>query len=329
VALEGSAEMCAFSEQPLVSVLLPVYNGADYLNDSIQSILAQTYSHLELIVIDDGSTDESYSMVMSLHDERIRSYQQENMGLARTLNRAINLARGKYFARQDQDDISLPRRIEMQVDFLERHPSNGLVGTWASIMRETEKTNRVHCHPTDNIVLQFELLFDNPFVHSSMMIRRSILEEEGGYSIDVARQPPEDYELWSRMARRCEVANIPEVLQVYREVTTSMSRLGSMPFLNRVVTISAENLCWAAGSGSNSQAAVTLAALAHGAYHRIDTLPGVGRLALLLLNACDNISDRAGVNRRLLRRRAAARLRVIFRRYARLAVMRARQRLLG
>ena len=209
---------------PLVSVIFPVYNGAAYLREAIESILAQTYSNFELIIINDGSKDDSAMIIEQFRDPRIRFYSQVNQGLAATLNRAIGLTQGEYVARQDQDDISLPQRFEKQVAFLQTHPDHGMVGTWAEIWEGDKKTPRMHKHPAETAALKFALLFDNQFVHSSMMICRKVFDKVGLYSIDKTRQPPEDYELWSRVVREFEVANIPEPLVVYREMPGSMSR---------------------------------------------------------------------------------------------------------
>ena len=128
----------ALFHEILVSVVLPVYNGAKYLRDAIDSMLAQSYANFELIIIDDGSTDDSINIISAFNDPRIRLYSQENQGLAATLNRGITLAKGAYIARQDQDDVSLPNRLSKQAAFLETNPDYGMVGTWASIWERNE-----------------------------------------------------------------------------------------------------------------------------------------------------------------------------------------------
>jgi len=261
-----TSDIAYSSSQPLVSIVLPVYNGAPYLNESIDCILGQSHSKYELIIIDDGSTDDSAAIVTAYTDPRIRSYTQKNQGLAATLNRGISLAEGKYVARQDQDDVSLPDRLLKQVNFLETHSAYGMVGTWAEIWEETKSTERFHKHPADNLSLKFDLLFDNAFVHSSLMIRKTVFDEVGGYCTDPNRQPPEDYELWSRVARKFRLANIPEVLHVYREMPRSMSRTGNNPFLQHLLKINVENLTWATGGRYSNQSLQDLAALVHGAY---------------------------------------------------------------
>lgn len=237
--------------KPLVSVLLPVNNGEEYVEESIRSILSQTYDNFEIIVINDGSTDRSSRIVNNIDDPRIRYYEQNNRGLAAALNFGIRVARGEYLARQDQDDFSLPKRLEKQVSFLESHPDYGMVGTWAGIWDGRRKTKKVHKHPEESIVLKFRLLFGNPFVHSSMMIRKEVFEKVGFYSTDESRQPPEDYELWSRVARVFEVANIPEILHCYRDTPTGMSRMGGSLFQEKCIKLGIENVCLVLGR-SNS-----------------------------------------------------------------------------
>jgi glycosyltransferase involved in cell wall biosynthesis len=261
---------------PLVSVILPVYNGGPYLEEAIQCILTQTYKNVELIIINDGSTDNSVQIIDKFsNDARIRVFNQTNQGLAATLNRGIGLSKGAYIARQDQDDISDPARLEKQVSFMETHPDYGMVGTWASIMVNNTLTTRSHKHPSEPGILTLDLLFDNPFVHSSMMIRKTAFDEVGGYSTDKSRQPPEDYELWSRIVRKYKVANIPEILVVYREVEKSMSRTGPNPFLDHVNQISQENLSWIAGTPFEDNRIVALSAFARNTCYKNQNSPDI------------------------------------------------------
>ena len=265
--------------RPELSVLLPVYNGASHLREAIESILSQTYADFELIVIDDGSTDDSLSILEEYADSRIRVFSHTNRGLAASLNRAIGLAKGRYVARQDQDDVSLPQRFEKQVRFLKEHPTAGMVGTWARILAGNAETGRVHRHPSDNATLKFALMFDNPFVHSSMMIRKSVFDSVGVYTTDPSRQPPEDYELWSRIARAFDVANIPEVLHIYREVPKSMSRDHANPFLDRVVNISAENIARVLGREARGRDSHrSFRSCTWSDYHRVSPKPSLSRM---------------------------------------------------
>lgn len=250
------------STPPLVSIILPVYNCAAYVADAINSILRQTWMDFELIIIDDGSTDHSSAIISKFEDPRIIKIRQTNHGLAATLNKGIEIASGKYIARQDADDISHPTRLAKQVDFLERHTQVGLLGTWAEIWSGNQPTQRALRHPTKNEILKFKLLFDNYFVHSSVMFPKAVIQEVGPYSCDPARQPPEDYELWCRIANRFNVANLDEELVVYREVPTSISRNKAEIINRNLAHISAE--AWMRLSDMDREAATQLASIYHG-----------------------------------------------------------------
>lgn len=270
---------------PLVSVVLSVYNGGPDLPEAIDTILAQTFTDFEVIAIDDGSTDGTAKLLDNIGDPRMRVVHQENMGFARALNRGISLARGRYIARQDHDDWAKPTRFESQVAFLEEHPHCALVGTRAEIWVGNRPTNRNHDHPVDNASLQFELLFNNPFVHSSIMMRKAALDVVGAYSIDPAHPPAEDYELWSRLARRYEVANLPDRLTIYREVPNSMSRTGPNVFQDKCVLISAANLAAAVGEARPNRHHWDLAAITNGAPGAMSRRPSIASMCRVIEEA--------------------------------------------
>lgn len=281
---------------PLVSVILPVYNGLPYLEEAVNSVLSQSFRNFELIIVNDGSTDGSELVIENFTDKRIHLFQQENRGLAVTLNRAISLSRGKYIARQDQDDVSFPFRFERQVQFLDANQDVGMVGAGAEIWVGHNRTNRLLSHPAENAVLKFELLFDNHFVHSSVMIRRSVFDNIGCYSEVASRQPPEDYELWSRVMKEYKLANLPDVLVAYREVVGSMSRTGQSPFLRNLITISSENIAWASGHSVEEAKVIALSKLIHGVY---DNIPGKARfreMRNILMLAANKIAADAGIS---------------------------------
>jgi len=295
---------------PEVSVVLSVRNGGADLSKAIESILAQTFADFELIAINNGSTDGTRSYLDSIGDPRVRVFHQADAGLAAALNRGISLARGRYIARQDHDDLADPCRIAKQVEFLDAHRDHGLVGTRAEIWIGDRPSGRFHDHPTEDEILRFDLLFDNPFVHSSVMMRKTALERVGGYTTDPARQPPEDYELWSRIARHYRVANLPERLTVYREVPASMSRDGAKPFLQKLVTISSENLAHATGAQGPQQVHIDIASLVHGAEMRVLKKPDLDDMFAAITRAGHQIANgrpALELSQRMARRKAQLR----------------------
>jgi hypothetical protein len=273
------------SSNPTVSVVLSVRNGGKDLPQALNTILKQSFADFELIAINNGSTDGTREFLDQIGDARVRVYHQEDKGLAAALNRGISLAKGRYIARQDHDDLADPSRLGKQVAFLDAHPDHGLVGTRAEIWLGDKPTGRFHDHPTGNEILQFDLLFNNPFVHSSVMIRKSALDQVGGYTTDPARQPPEDYELWSRIARHSRVANLPERLTVYREVASSMSRASARPFTQKLVIICSENLAYATGALAPQQTHLDIASIIHGAEARVLQRADVERMCTLVTDA--------------------------------------------
>ena len=268
---------------PRVSVVLPVYNGEALLSDAINSVLSQTMRDFELIVLDDGSTDNSWKIIQGFSDSRIRAYSHDNIGLPATLNRGIALANAEYVARLDHDDLMLSSRLQKQCDYLDAHRDVVLLGTSAQIYEGDRPTARFHRHPTSSKALQLRLLFDNPFVHASIIFRRDAIIKLGSYTQDNARLPPEDYELWSRVARNFAVENLAEVLTIYREVPGSLSRVDSNPFIAKVLLFSAENLHAVLSPDFTLQDCRFLAAVYHGVDGATSRLPRHKALQMLRL----------------------------------------------
>lgn len=225
---------------PLVSVVLPVYNGSAYLRESIDSILSQTYANIELIIINDGSKDKSEEICLSYKDIRIKYVFQANIGLAGTLNSGLKLCNGKYIARQDQDDISYKERFAKQVDFLEKNDSIILLGTRANIISETTAKFKAHNHATNPAVLKFDLLFNNPFVHSTIMFRKNSIEKIGYYNTE--KSIYEDYEFWSRFSLVGDVANLPNILLDYRHHEKGLSKDKTYFKEDAIFNISLQNI---------------------------------------------------------------------------------------
>lgn len=295
--------------------MLPVFNGEIFIKQAIESILSQTYEKFELIIIDDGSKDGSAAIIREISDKRIFYYYQSNQGLVATLNRGIALSRGEYIARQDQDDLAYPKRFERQICFLENNSNYGMVGTWANIIQGTKMTERVHKHSSESIYLKFGLLLGNPFVHSSMMIRRKVFEDVGLYSTDKTRQPPEDYELWSRIARKYEIANIPEILQGYREVPSSMCRTEMQSYIEKEFIIMVENIAILLNRTKSDKNICDLAALACSAYHKLSCNVNYTEIKRLVYEAADKLSELNGVSSKILRVRIPYHLRRIHNQY--------------
>lgn len=254
---------------PRISVVLPVYNGADHLHEAVSSVLKQTLDDFELIVVDDASTDNSAQILDKFNDSRIiRVKHPSNAGLPATLLAGIAHAQGEFIARQDQDDFSHPARFAKQVAAFDAKNSLGLVGTWAAIISQTHDRSWAqvgsHQHPAGNSILKWRMLWSNPFVHSSVMIRRSILDEVGSYDASPERALPEDFDLWSRISRISEVANIPEFLQSYRQSPSGMSQTLATQILEGVTRVASENLGIALElSANNSNVVGIVRALNH------------------------------------------------------------------
>jgi glycosyltransferase involved in cell wall biosynthesis len=229
---------------PRVSVVIAAYNGERFLRPAIESILSQTFSDFELIVIDDCSTDSTPQILSEFKDERLRVIRNEcNLGIAVTTNRGIASARSEYIALQDHDDISLPTRLECQVAFLDRNAQVGMVGSDCNIIDEAGTISLGWPVKYDDEELKWALLWRCPFFHTSVMVRRRDIEEVGGYSSEPKYRFSEDYDLMSRIAFRYAVANIPQQLGCWRVHKTSASHRNVSQQAAAVRSISQRNIC--------------------------------------------------------------------------------------
>lgn len=227
---------------PILSVVMAVFNGENFLQQSINSVLEQTFTDFEFIIVNDGSTDGTENIVRSYKDPRIVLINQSNSGLALSLNTGIRIARGKYIARQDADDVCMAERFNEQIAYLDKHPECGMLGTWSKILHVNQLTTRGHFHPLLNGSIQIRGLFDSFFVHSTVMIRTDVLKNVGMYPTDPMRNPPEDFDLWLRVMRKYSVANISRQLLYYRELPNSISRAKSYLINERAILIACENI---------------------------------------------------------------------------------------
>ncbi len=200
------------NNQPKISVLMPVFNGELYLKESIDSILNQTFSDFEFLIINDCSTDNSSGIIASYHDKRIKYIKNEsNLGIAASLNKGIALASGEYIARMDGDDISCPDRLLTQIKFIESNMSIAACGTWAETFGAVSELCR---SPVTHEEIRCRLLFNSAFIHPSMLFKKSIFTDQELLYHEI--KALEDYDLWVRLVEKIKMANIPRVLLKYR-----------------------------------------------------------------------------------------------------------------
>jgi glycosyltransferase involved in cell wall biosynthesis len=208
---------------PLVSVIMPVYNGERYLKEAINSVLSQSYKNIELVLINDGSTDLSKNIILSYSDSRIRLFENEyNSGIVYSRNRGLEEARGKYIANLDSDDIALPERIEKQVYFLDNNTDYGMCGTFYFTIDSNGKLLKKRNYPTSNIDIKTFLILGNCFCNSTLMIRSKLAKELryiDHYYLG------EDYDLLYRISKMTKVTNLPFYSTYYREHGSNISFL--------------------------------------------------------------------------------------------------------
>lgn len=205
---------------PIITVLMPVYNCELYIREAVDSILNQTFTDFEFLIIDDASTDETVAIIKTYNDSRIQLIQKPaNSGYTNSLNHGLKIAKGKYIARMDGDDISLPERFVKQVDFLEANQDVVLCGTNFSIIG----TDKVINLPQKNKEIKLALLKGNCIAHPSVMIRNQTLQQ---FSIlyDSNTEPAEDYDLWVRLLETGKLFNLQEELLNYRVHNTQVSK---------------------------------------------------------------------------------------------------------
>lgn len=211
--------------EPLISIIMGAYNSENTIGFAIDSIIKQTYSKWELIICDDCSTDNTMQIINSYSqkDTRIQILQnKENQRLAATLNKCLCIAKGKYIARMDSDDVSLPERLERQLCYLEEHPEIDCVGTNRIVFDNNGKYDirKGIEYPNRDI-----LLFDVPFAHPTIMMKRSVYNQLGGYTVSEETMRAEDLDLWFRFfAAGYSGYNMQEELYMYREDLTDFKK---------------------------------------------------------------------------------------------------------
>jgi glycosyltransferase involved in cell wall biosynthesis len=227
---------------PLISVILPVYNGEQYLTAAVDSILSQTLANFELIIIDDGSTDKSLELLNQYKtiDPRIVLISRPNKNLVATLNESIEIARGKWVARMDQDDIAMPNRFEEQVKWLENTQSD-ICGSWVKFFGVGIGSGYVWRTYESDEAIKMDMLFRSPLVHPSVMMRTNVIKKLG---YDSNCEKAEDYDLWVRATQAgYKLTNVPKVLLEYRRHEAQITSKSS--FAQLAIDLKIKEKYWA------------------------------------------------------------------------------------
>ena len=203
--------------KPLISIIMPVYNAADYLKAAIQSILSQTYSHWELIIIDDASTDSTPKILKSFsRNSKIKIFKNSrNLGVAASLNRALSLSRGQYIARMDADDISHPNRLQKQLKFLQSHPKIVACGVQAEIINGQNQAVGTRSFPQGSQSCHDYLMLTSPILHPTLLAKADIYKKIG---YTAKYKTAEDWELYFKFLNFGHLNNLPETLYSYRQL---------------------------------------------------------------------------------------------------------------
>lgn len=209
--------------QPIISVLMPAYNAGAYIAETIQSILDQTYPHFELIIINDGSTDNTKQTVLSFTDKRIRYVENErNLEKIETNNKGLNLVVGEYIAKMDADDVAEPHRFKDQIRYFERHSEVSILGSWFRRM----DNGKIEDYPEDDADIKVQFIGENVLANSTAMFRTADIKKVGLKYDDRFVAYAEDYKFWTEAAMKgLRFANVPEVLVSYRIHATQATEL--------------------------------------------------------------------------------------------------------
>jgi len=219
--------------RPLISVIIPLYNQEKYIGEAVASVLRQTYRNIELIVVDDGSTDSSAEIVRSVNDPRIRYFYRSNSGLpAIARNEGVKLARGEWIAFLDHDDVWLPNKLDMQLRALEREPKAKLVAGNMSYFDASSDKRMINYHQKSYNIFK-DMLGGNRLPGSTVMVDKKVFDEMGGFREERDLKAIEDYDLWLRISRKYKIICLDRILARYRvyDNSTSGSRLKQLEVL--------------------------------------------------------------------------------------------------
>lgn len=228
--------------KPQITVLMAVYNAEKCLTDTIESILNQIFKDFEFLIINDGSTDKTVDIIKSYNDKRIYLYNNEtNIGQTKSLNVGLKLAKGKYIARIDADDYSMPDRLEKQYRFIQEHPEYSVVGTNCLVIDDYNRKEMIvrKSDRYEDIVLQ--MFSNSPVNHISVLMKKADIENVGGYASK--KKICADFDLWSKLVRNgYKLTNLSEVLSVFRCSTESYSNRNRKERVNERAEIIYENI---------------------------------------------------------------------------------------
>lgn len=224
-----------------VSITIVTFNRANFIKEAIDSVLNQSFSDWELIIVDDASTDNTKELVGAylLKDKRIKYYEQDShIGIAPARNLALKLSAGKYIAVLDSDDVWTDKnKLQKQVEFLDNNPDFCLVGCAIKVINEKGELLKKYCNPEKDEEIRENILIKNPFAHSSVVYRKNIIEKIGDY--DETLKIGEDYDMWLRMGQVGKIANLNDVYIFYRKHTENISVLDrSVALQNNIDIIS-------------------------------------------------------------------------------------------
>jgi glycosyltransferase involved in cell wall biosynthesis len=248
---------------PLVSVLLAVHNDARFLREAVASVLRQTLDDLQLLVVDDASTDETPAVLAEVSDSRLVLLRnEERTGLAGSLNRGLEAANGKFVARLDADDVALPDRLQRQVERLRNDERTAVLGSAVVDLDEQGRRGRTHVMPQGATALRWHALFSSPFFHPTVLVDREVLDAHG-LRYDPSFLESEDYDLWTRLFAYADGDNLPEPLVLKRvhagqasqrrgEVQQSFQRQVALREIQRIAPKIDAELAWRVGTGQRA-----------------------------------------------------------------------------
>ncbi len=227
--------------QPVVSILIPVFNSLPYIKEALESILNQTYINLEIVIINDGSNDGTEQVLRNYASKHksIKLIDQKNQGICAALNNGIEICSGKYIARMDSDDIMHPQRIELQVKFMEENPNISILGTAIQYIDLNGHLGRYHFYPKSSSISSM-IFHESPVAHPTAFVRKEVFLQIGNYRENL--YPAEDYDLWLRaFSADIKIENLQKVLLYYRVHNANTS---SNNFIKRAyASICAQRAC--------------------------------------------------------------------------------------